>query len=95
MPTKQTTHKHHFKKGTKIVHAGIINDLDRHEAEFQSKPGWSKGKVAVEAAHLGAEQSKPGRRKGHIKQAGDRIISESAFIWEPEQNKQGKPLRKK
>ena len=74
MQTKRNTYKYHFKKGAKIAHTGITNDLDRREAEHQSKPGW---------------------RKEHIKQAGHRTTSEAPFKWEREQNKQGKPLRKK
>ena len=74
MPTKQTTYKHHSMKGPKIVHTGITNDLDRREAEHQSKPGW---------------------RKGHIKQAGHRTTSKAPFKWEREQDTQGKPVTKK
>ena len=45
MLTKRDTYKYHFKKGPKIVHTGITNDLDRREAEHQNKPGWSKGHI--------------------------------------------------
>ena len=74
MPTKQITYKHHSMKGTKIVHTGIPNDLDRRETEDQSKPGQSKG---------------------HIKQMSHSTFRDADFRWEPDKNKQGKPLRKK
>ena len=47
MPTKRTTDKYQFMKGTKIVHTGIPNDLDRRETEDQSKPGQSKGHIKL------------------------------------------------
>ncbi len=31
------TYKYHFKKGNKIVHTGITNDLDRREREHKSE----------------------------------------------------------
>ena len=43
MQTKRATYKYHFKKGTKIVHTEITNDLDQRETEHQSESGWSKG----------------------------------------------------
>ena len=45
MPTDRTTYKYHFKKGNKIVHTGITNDIDRREAEHRSEPGLSKGHI--------------------------------------------------
>ncbi len=45
MPTDRTTYKYHFKKGNKIVHTGITNDIDRREAEHKSEPGLSKGHI--------------------------------------------------
>ena len=45
MPTDRDTYKYHFKKGNKIVHTGITNDIDRREAEHKSQPGWSKGHI--------------------------------------------------
>ena len=45
MPTDRDTYKYHFKKGNKIVHTGITNDIDRREAEHQSKRGQSKGHI--------------------------------------------------
>ena len=33
------THKYHFKKGNKIVHTGITNDLDRREQEHKQNFG--------------------------------------------------------
>ncbi len=45
MPTYRDTYKYHFKKGNKIVHTGITNDIDRREAEHKNEPGWSKGHI--------------------------------------------------
>ena len=45
MPTNRDTYKYHFKKGNKIVHTGITNDIDRREAEHRSDPGCSKGHI--------------------------------------------------
>ncbi len=45
MPTKRDTYKYHFKKGNKIIHTGITNDLDRREAEHQNETGQSKGHI--------------------------------------------------
>ncbi len=45
MPTNRTIYKYHFKKGNKIVHTGITNDIDRREAEHRSEPGQSKGHI--------------------------------------------------
>ena len=45
MPTNRTTYKYHFKKGNKIVHTGITNDIDRREIEHKNKRGWSKGHI--------------------------------------------------
>ena len=70
MPTDRDTYKYHFKKGNKIVHTGITNDIDRREAEHQSKPGQSKGhikqvglrttrKAALEWEHEQKKQGKP------------------------------------
>ena len=33
------TYKYHFKKGNKIVHTGIANDLDRREQEHKQTHG--------------------------------------------------------
>ena len=35
------TYKYHFKKGNRIVHTGITNDLDRREQEHQQDFGES------------------------------------------------------
>lgn len=48
MPTNRDTYKYHFKKGNKIVHTGITNDIDRREAEHQSETGWGKGHISKE-----------------------------------------------
>ena len=45
MPTGRTIYKYHFKKGNKIVHRGITNDIDRREAEHRSKHGLGKGHI--------------------------------------------------
>ncbi|MCY4614250.1 MAG: hypothetical protein OXB94_11620 [Nitrospira sp.] len=45
MPTNRDTYKYHFKKGNKIVHTGITNDIDRREKEHRSEPGYSKGHI--------------------------------------------------
>ena len=75
MPTDRDTYKYHFKKGNKIVHTGITNDIDRREAEHQSKRGQSKGhikQVGVRTTREAAlawerEQEKAGKpvRKGN------------------------------
>ena len=35
----RNTYKYHFRKGNKIVHTGITNDLDRREREHQRTYG--------------------------------------------------------
>lgn len=45
MPTDKDTYRYHFKKGNKIVHTGITNDIDRREAEHRNQPGWSNGHI--------------------------------------------------
>ena len=40
MAKPKTTYKYHVKKGSKVVHRGITNDLDRRESEHQKQyPG--------------------------------------------------------
>ena len=39
-------------------------------------------------------QSKRGQSKGHIKQIGVRTTREAALVWEREQAKAGKPVRR-
>ncbi|MDE0144299.1 MAG: hypothetical protein OXI53_00275 [Nitrospira sp.] len=74
MPTDRDTYKYHFKKGNKIVHTGITNDIDRREAEHRSEPGWSKGHIkqiglrttheaALQWEEEQAKQGKPVRQK--------------------------------
>ena len=37
---ERDTYKYHLKKGNKVVHRGITNDLDRRQAEHQAQfPG--------------------------------------------------------
>lgn len=40
---KRTHYKYHYKKGNKILHGGITEDLDRREQEHQQK--WPGGKI--------------------------------------------------
>ena len=35
----RNTYKYHFKKGNKILHTGITNDLDRREKEHKREYG--------------------------------------------------------
>ena len=39
--TPRSTYKYHFKKGNKIVHTGITEDLERREQEHQCRYGES------------------------------------------------------
>jgi hypothetical protein len=41
--SKRDTYKYHFKRGPKIVHSGITNDLERREQEHQRK--WPRGHI--------------------------------------------------
>ena len=43
MSKPRDTYKYHFKKGNKIVHSGITDDLERREQEHQQK--WSNGHI--------------------------------------------------
>ena len=43
MGDKRDTYKYHFKKGKRIVHSGITEDLDRREEEHQEK--WPGGHI--------------------------------------------------
>ena len=36
MATERNSYKYHFKRGNKILHTGITNDLERREQEHQS-----------------------------------------------------------
>ena len=69
MPTNRDTYKYHFKKGNTIVHTGITYDLDRREAEHQSKHGWGKGHIkqvgfrTTREAALDWEQEQEGKKK--------------------------------
>ena len=45
MTTQRNTYKYHFKKGNKIVHTEVTNDLDQRETEHQSESRWSKGHI--------------------------------------------------
>ncbi len=37
--TERDTYKYHLKRGNKILHSGITNDLDRREKEHKSDYG--------------------------------------------------------
>ena len=37
MATKRNTYKYHSKRGNKVLHTGITNDLERREQEHQSE----------------------------------------------------------
>ena len=43
MANKRDTYKYAFKKGHKIVHKGITDDLERRESEHQQK--WPGGHI--------------------------------------------------
>jgi len=43
MGTKRDTFKYHFKIGSKIVHSGKTDDLERREGEHQQK--WPGGHI--------------------------------------------------
>ena len=43
MSKPREMYKYKFKIGNKVVHGGIINDLDRREMEHQQK--WPKGHI--------------------------------------------------
>ena len=43
MGNKRDTHKYEYKKGNKIVHRGITEDLERREQEHQGK--WPGGHI--------------------------------------------------
>ncbi|WP_420635829.1 hypothetical protein [Candidatus Palauibacter sp.] len=45
MSKPRNTYKYEFKRGNKVVHSGITNDLERRESEHQRQPGWEKGHI--------------------------------------------------
>ena len=45
MPIDRGTYKYHFKKGNKIVHTGITDDIGRREAEHKREHGWGEGHI--------------------------------------------------
>ena len=47
------TYKYHFKRGNKILHTGITNDLDRREGEHQRDID-PKGDLSLCALHCRA-----------------------------------------
>lgn len=62
------TYKYHFKKGNKILHTGITNDLERREQEHKRDLGGNGHikKVGRKTTHDGAlkwerEQAKMGK----------------------------------
>lgn len=44
MATNRDTYKYHFKKGNRIVHIGITNDLERRETEHRQERGGAGAK---------------------------------------------------
>ena len=71
MATKRNTHKYHFKRGNKILHTGITNDLERREQEHQSEidPNGHITQVGNRTTRTGAkpwedEQRKKGQPTG-------------------------------
>ena len=66
------TYKYHFKKGNRIVHTGVTNDLDRREQEHKQDLGESGhikkvGRATTRDAALEwereqAEKGKPTRK---------------------------------
>ena len=62
------TYKYHFKKGNRIVHTGITNDLDRREQEHQQNFGESGhikkvGRATTPDAALEWEREQAEKRK--------------------------------
>ena len=58
-------YKYHFKRGNKIVHRGITNDLDRRELEHQADYG-EKGhitQVGRRTTHDAALEWEAGQRE--------------------------------
>ena len=58
------TFKYHFKKGNKIVHRGITNDLERREQEHKQNYGdgghiKQVGRVTTRDAALDWERNQP------------------------------------
>ncbi len=45
MPTYRTAYRYYFKKGNKVVHVGITDDIDQCEYEHKNQPGCSKGHI--------------------------------------------------
>lgn len=43
MGKRRDTYKYHFKRGNKILHSGITDDLERREQEHQQK--WPGGHI--------------------------------------------------
>ncbi len=65
MPTNRDTYKYHFKKGNKIIYAGITYDLDRREVEHQREPGKSRGHIK----QVGFRTTRDAARKWEQEQA--------------------------
>ena len=69
MTKKRNTYKYHLKKGNRIVHTGITNDLHRREQEHQQEPGWKNthitqvGRATTRAAALKWEQEQADKGK--------------------------------
>lgn len=69
MPTNRTAYRYHFKRGNKILHTGITNNLERKEFELQQEYGEGTHikqvglRTTVESAfHWKEEQRKRGKQ---------------------------------
>ena len=58
------TYKYHFKRGNRILHTGVTNDLERRENEHQSKidPKGHISKVGRRTTREGAKTWEDGQR---------------------------------
>lgn len=59
------TSKYHFKRGNKILHTGITNDLERREQEHQQEldPKGHISKVGNKTTRAGAKAWEDAQRK--------------------------------
>ena len=60
MGKKRDTFKYQFKKGNKILHGGITDNLERREAEHQQK--WPDGKIK----QIGRKTTEEAARKWEV-----------------------------
>ena len=71
MSNARDTYKYHQKKGNKIVHTGITNDLERREQEHQQR--WPKSHIF----QVGHRTTEDGARQWENKQREDGKPTES------------------